>query len=721
MNATEATLHSSGHDPALLLATMQRQSIEPLCAALDRVLQRADDFLFDRSANGSDGIELTSLRDLRRARAGIARGFESGLLAAFRRLSHNGDVNRGPRVELSLVDEEALEQQLADEQMVDRLGRIHAPALDALQHRLGALLGRAALAPRDNPAGPVAIANALREALRTAQLPTSVHIVLFKFLERELGAALHPLYQRLNDLLAEAGVLPAFASTQQGEPVPPPVEPPVAAAPEASWDQVPDAPREQALFASLLGMLQDWRRGSGVAGSGGAAGGQRLQANEVLSVLTRMQGAPPPSLDHVLDEGRSSLAELLRREVLLAARRFGVGGEQVQLSAGDEDAVDLVGMLFDVLLDERDFEPQVRRKIGRLLVPYVKVAVKDRRLFLSKVHPARKLLNVVAEACEGNHGEAPQERELLDRVDGTIERLVAEYNEDVAIFETLEQDLRAFMAQHRKRVELSERRAAEAQRGRERLEQARTEAGADLARRRGDRELPQAIEDFLSSYAQHHLTQVILRDTRDSARYGQALHAVIGLLAAFDHADLGEAPDRLPALDGQALVEILASSGCVGQAAEQAVAILRDTVVQLALGNRVAVEAARLPEQPPAPAPAAPEPELPFSVAADFDYDPALAERIRALPMGTWVQLTSGSGRTEPAKASWVSPISGRVLFVNRRGIRVLVASPEELAAMCAQGRMKLREADTAFDDAMQQMLGRLQAATPVGGVATVA
>ena len=120
-------------------------------------------------------------------------------------------------------------------------------------------------------------------------------------------------------------------------------------------------------------------------------------------------------------------------------------------------------------------------------------------------------------------------------------------------------------------------------------------------------------------------------------------------------------------------------------------------------------------------APAAPEPELPFSVAADFDYDPALAERIRALPMGTWVQLTSDSGRTEPAKASWVSPISGRVLFVNRRGIRVLVASPEELAAMCAQGRMKLREADTAFDDAMHQMLGRLQAATPVAGVPTVA
>lgn len=44
----------------------------------------------------------------------------------------------------------------------------------------------------------------------------------------------------------------------------------------------------------------------------------------------------------------------------------------------------------------------------------------------------------------------------------------------------------------------------------------------------------------------------------------------------------------------------------------------------------------------------------------------------------------------------------------------MLAASAEELAAMCAQGRLKLREADTAFDDAMQPMFGRLKAATAV-------
>ena len=97
----------------------------------------------------------------------------------------------------------------------------------------------------------------------------------------------------------------------------------------------------------------------------------------------------------------------------------------------------------------------------------------------------------------------------------------------------------------------------------------------------------------------------------------------------------------------------------------------------------------------------------------NLDVDPDLVERLRNLPLGTWVQLTSDSGRVEPAKVSWVSPISARLMFVNRRGIRVLVASAEELAAMVKLDRLRLREADNAFEDAMHRMTHRLQAATP--------
>ena len=53
--------------------------------------------------------------------------------------------------------------------------------------------------------------------------------------------------------------------------------------------------------------------------------------------------------------------------------------------------------------------------------------------------------------------------------------------------------------------------------------------------------------------------------------------------------------------------------------------------------------------------------------------------------------------------------------FLPLRGIRVLVASAEELAAMARLGRVQLREAGTAFDDAMQQVMGRLQTSAAPG------
>lgn len=91
-------------------------------------------------------------------------------------------------------------------------------------------------------------------------------------------------------------------------------------------------------------------------------------------------------------------------------------------------------------------------------------------MFVQKTHPARRLLNVLAEACEGNNGESAAERTLLTKVEEVVDRLVAEFNENLAIFLTLEEEFRAFLDQHRRRIEIAERRAAEIQRGQERLE-----------------------------------------------------------------------------------------------------------------------------------------------------------------------------------------------------------------------------------------------------------
>ena len=74
--------------------------------------------------------------------------------------------------------------------------------------------------------------------------------------------------------------------------------------------------------------------------------------------------------------------------------------------------------------------------------------------------------------------------------------------------------------------------------------------------------------------------------------------------------------------------------------------------------------------------------------------------------------LTNAEGETTAAKVAWVSPLTSRYLLVNRRGLRVLVASAEELAALASANRLAIGAERTAFDEAMRQVRRHLDRGT---------
>src|SRR6185369_5662800 len=88
--------------------------------------------------------------------------------------------------------------------------------------------------------------------------------------------------------------------------------------------------------------------------------------------------------------------------------------------------------------------------------------------------------------------------------------------------------------------------------------------------------------------------------------------------------------------------------------------------------------------------------------------DPPTEEELaemRSLPMNVWLQLPKTANELQVVKLSWVSGISGLMMFVNRRGARVLVASPAELAIWKRQGRVILFERNAPVDQAMAQVV----------------
>uniref|UniRef100_UPI0009BD27C6 DUF1631 family protein n=2 Tax=Xanthomonas translucens group TaxID=3390202 RepID=UPI0009BD27C6 len=86
--------------------------------------------------------------------------------------------------------------------------------------------------------------------------------------------------------------------------------------------------------------------------------------------------------------------------------------------------------------------------------------------------------------------------------------------------------------------------------------------------------------------------------------------------------------------------------------------------------------------------------------ASDFDH--RTAGYFRPLATGAWLDFVDREGRVQPGKLSWVSPISSPLTFVNRRGGRLCVASPEPLARIVQLDRLCLHRDDDAFYSAMQ-------------------
>lgn len=724
-------------ETAAVLERTRELAIARLTEAVRAVLAIADDALFDfmqkSGGNSNQPHFLDAMRELRRRRGEIEDGFAAQLRDVWRRFVAREPITSEDAMgaslsgDLSLLSEDEMESQIAARMLGQAMQKDCSAVSQQLMQRLSWIGGRQELDTDTSPISAAHIAVALRAGLSPCEMPGDVKLILFKLCERELPKPVVAALDEINESLLRAGVLPHLRALPSRSVSRAPAPPPAAdeyREPSASGGARPGeqyAPNERALFATLHELLRGWRQTEHAPPPMPSAAHLRpISSNEMISVLSLLQSEIPDGVRAAIQDPTQSVVQRIKGEVLANSRRLGIDPEKACLSPVDEDAIDLVGMLFDVLLDERQLKGSARELIGRMVVPFIKVALLDRRMFLRKEHPARRLLNSVAEACEGNDGETPAERTLLAKAEEVVQRLSMEFNENVAIFQTLEEEFRCFMDQHRKRVDLAERRASEAQQGKERLEAARAYAQAELDKRLADTALPPALDVVMRRYWTHHLVVLQLREGVESAATQSALACGDALLAMAQAAHGGEAAlaALLPQLSA-GMLPILSSSGCVGEAADTLVDAVADELRAMAAGKVQPITSVpelfadgRADEQDDRRA-AATNDTSPVRLVSDrskLEFNPEDVDALQKLPVGSWVEFIDDQGEAQPAKLSWISPISSRLLFVNRRGLRVCVASVEELAVMMHEQRFSIRGANAAFERAMHQVLGQLRA-----------
>lgn len=458
--------------------------------------------------------------------------------------------------------------------------------------------------------------------------------------------------------------------------------------------------------------------GGGQAFSGDAGGGfdhqtphagrRELRTDELVSVVSLLQRDVYEPFELALS-GKRDLNDAIREHLLDGARRLGLDLDQTCVGQYEADAIDLVGLLFESLVATHALFGDARSLFARLVMPYLRVALTDENLFVRPGHPARRLIDALALSYESNEGASPQERELLDCARRVVQKVVAEYNEDLAIFDLAATELQDLLQQQRRRAEIVERRSAETVHGRERMLQARLQAASALGQRLSGVALTATVARFLERHWQHHLVQTLARGGLGSPRAVQALafgDALVGLDRAAERGDGGLVAEQLLAMQ-EGLAECLTSSGLDEAAVHEWMAGLART--------------AAFPDAPRKERPPPPRPQLSddsddtrllrvVGGTATLDFDQAVAERMTHLRPSDWMRLIDEDGIEGSVKVAWISPLTSRLLLVNRRGMRKLVASPQQLAALVKAGRLLADADELPFDQAMRQVRDRLSA-----------
>lgn len=475
-----------------------RQQLQGL---LRELFDRADDALFelaDKAGNNHEqNLYFDSMREVRiRRRAMEAAFFRSIDISFAQLLDQNAyrdesatDAQEFSIDELSLVKNDELEEMVATESMVNKANEQFAEPIQHLILRIGHLVP-VKVYQKNNPVGADVICSAFTDAAKTVNIDVKAKLVLFKLFDNLVMVKLGGVFQSLNQLLIDANIMPSLkAGVRAKSPTQATTKQHYGANNEsgnyreaASGELANTGYDEQA--NQVLHTLRDLL-GSRRAPNSGA--GEELASQDLMHILSQAQHHNMGSSAIPMSAAPLNLRDMLN-QLLREQQQKPQAINQV-----DDDVINLVSMMFEFILDDRNLAAPMKVLLGRLQIPMVKVAIADKSFFSKGGHPARRLLNEMAMAAlgwqEGNE-EQLRKDSLFTKMTEIVQKILSEFESDMTIFNQLLADFRSYLDKDHRRAQILEQRTLDAEDGKAKSERARAEVDAALQQVVGANQLP---------------------------------------------------------------------------------------------------------------------------------------------------------------------------------------------------------------------------------------
>lgn len=704
--------------------------IQGLKPAIRDYYDNLDDALFDM-AEKAESNEIQSdyfmaMREVRKKKELMVRKFSENIQSAFKKfkkadfnyfsheVSKNNDQDEDIVSNMSLVDEHELDQKLAITSMVDKTNTYLHQQLFAFQKRFSLLAGGSELEKEQVPVSPHVIVHSFATTFENLNISNNVELIMLKLFERNLIPNLGSTYEEINKHLINEGIYPNLKFKVSGRRSP--RSAPASSAPmnnqitpesqhiEHEAGQQPYADENYQVISNALS-----NRHAGVINP--HANWPVYEAAVINNALSALQHEELKNLNarHV------SMSPIEIKDELLNRLKSTAEGEKKQVNKQDEDIIDLVGMLFQFLVDDRNLPHRIQAILAKLQIPYLHIALEDRKLFTNKNNSARKLLDTLAQASVGWTEEGDVKGKFIHKIEQVVQQVLETEYEDLDFTELLE-DFQAFHAKHEKRVNIIEKRTSEKALGQERILRAKEKTAEILESKMKNFSLPKTVTDLLLTPWANVLTLAHLRHQDEPAKIEafakfvdklifvsvknkkkQATNAQIshvidhlsqGLrLVAFDEHSIKSKSKELyeqlliiNGIDKESTVEdheyVLPQEAFkVDESSEEEKPEIVHFIADKKINNRDA-EVSHLED----------------------DY----FEQAKNLQPGDWIEFVAENEEdVVRAKLSWISPISQKLLFVNARGVKVTDKSVDELANDLRQKDALILQQVPIFDRAM--------------------
>jgi hypothetical protein len=616
---------------------------------------------------------------------------------------------------LSLVDKDSFERNLALQTIANQAEKKYYSTLYELTQRLAILNGSRAVPMEKIPAGPRMLADIFEKCVEVIFIEKEVRLVLYTLFDRFVISKGIKIYEDLNQDLIAAGILPdlkpqfAKQSEPAKKPKPAPEHPPVSGIEVTEVDEesitAEDPYQETAtsseIAADTFDRIKDLlahQRAQKMAAQKNRRRSSDKEDAAPVQVATRQDvitaidddsiaiDAPIPDVGVRQEAVKRvqvdahlivNINETLKKQRELIKKLVG----KDRVPSEDEDVIDIVGLVFELMLNDKELCNEVKTLLSHLHTPYLKIAVSDASFLTEHEHPARRLFELMIATGRDLVDPTDLTKGIYPHIQRTVNTLLQNKQYEEQVFVKLAMELTEANAYLSDKQRISEERTVEVEKGRAKLNQAKDVAASKTRELMRHKILIQDAEQFLNGPWLDYLTLVLLRS--DFNQEAESWLQAVSLGKKLIQFSLSSEDPNGGMPSSQAINDLSTEmKEIVGNLIPHYQAEIESFLD--ALGNTRKRDSSYI-------APAVEDDKF-TGQAHDTEVIEDQMNKLREVTSGTWFNLMNEEGEIIKVKMSWFNPVTANFLFVNQTGVKTAVKSIRQLAIEIIEEKAEILE-----------------------------